>query len=336
MKLISIAIARICTCLTLFITAIALLSTYIDTQRPYLLEILSPFFPLYFACTIALSIIVLLTRRLRWLWFSLFCAAVLGVHVASWYLPTANAATTNSTPTQYRVMSTNLNVNNDDASKILTLTQQEQPDLAIFIEVSDSMAAQLDTLKQDFPFSTNQLTPYQPGAVIYSKYPLTDFSVKKFNTNNAVNLTVQSRIGNQPVSIVAIHPLPPITEEFFRSRNTVFDAVSAYVKQQKDPVILIGDFNVTMWSPSYKKLAEQTGLSNTREGIGILPTWPVNVADYFSTSLQPLTRFMQIPIDHCLASPDLSVTDMRIGAEVGSDHLPIVIDFSVPQADASR
>ena len=50
------------------------------------------------------------------------------------------------------------------------------------------------------------------------------------------------------------------------------------------------------------------------------PTWP---------TYNPL---LWIPIDHCLVSPEIIVTDRQIGPDVGSDHYPIVVDLQLPHA----
>jgi endonuclease/exonuclease/phosphatase (EEP) superfamily protein YafD len=86
------------------------------------------------------------------------------------------------------------------------------------------------------------------------------------------------------------------------------------------PKILVGDLNTSLWSPYYAHLIRQTGLDNARRGFGLLPTWPAYMP----------WPFLMIPIDHCLVSPDIGVIKMRTGRNIGSDHLPIVVDMVVP------
>ncbi|MEM9091133.1 MAG: endonuclease/exonuclease/phosphatase family protein [Cyanobacteria bacterium P01_F01_bin.53] len=322
------AVAAIsCTVLALGITAVAILSHHLGGI--FLFAVLSPFQMQYFVALLTLSAIALCLKRPRLILLTLFCAALLSAQIAPWYVPSLQSTAS----TSYRVLSANLNITNQRATKVLAWTEKEQPDLALFLEVNNVMAEKLEALKTVMPYSSNQAYPYQPGAVLYSKYPLTDAKIQKFNTNNAVNLTAQVQVKNkgkeQPISIVAIHPLPPMNRTFLKKRNTVFSAVGEYVKQQIDPVLLIGDFNVTMWSPHYRSLVHQTNLKNTRKGFGTLPTWPVNLSRYFTPTLGFLERFIQIPIDQCLVSPSLSVTGMHTGDNLGSDHLPIVIDLSL-------
>ncbi|MGC1308301.1 MAG: endonuclease/exonuclease/phosphatase family protein [Phormidesmis sp.] len=323
MKRVSAFISVGCALLVLGITTLAMLSSRIS--GPLLFEILCHFQMQYFGMVFFLSAIALWLKRSRLILLTLFCLALLSVQIIPWYFPPSQS----ETAANYRVMSTNLNVANSNATEVIKLTKKEQPDLALFIEVNDSMAKQLDTLKAVLPYSSNQLTPYQPGIVLYSKDPLTDLEIRKFDTNNAVNLTAHIQTKNRQLSIVAIHPLPPIRREFFDDRNKVFRAVSDYIQQQTDPVLLIGDFNTTMWSPFYQMLAYETGLKNTRKGLGTFPTWPANMSYHLTPKLNIFTKLFQIPIDQCLVSSSLDVVRMHTGSDVGSDHLPIVVDFSI-------
>jgi len=318
-----VVIAVGCALLALGITTIAMVSSLVS--GPLMFEILCHFQVQYFGLVLLLCAIAIWLKRSRLILLTLFCLAVLSAQVIPWYLPPAQS----SSVSNYRVMSTNLNVANNDATEVISLTQKEQPDLALFIEVNDSMAKQLDVLRTFLPYSSNQLTPYQPGAVLYSRDPLTDFEIRKFDTNNAVNLSVRVQTKRQRLSLIAIHPLPPIKRSFLDSRNKVFRSASDYIQQQTDPVVLIGDFNTTMWSPFYRALVSETGLKNTRRGLGTLPTWPANLSYHLTPKLNIFTRLFQIPIDQCLASPSLNVVEMHTGTDVGSDHLPIVINFSI-------
>lgn len=77
-----------------------------------------------------------------------------------------------------------------------------------------------------------------------------------------------------------------------------------------------GDLNVTMWSSNYSKLIADSGLANSRKGFGILATWPM----FF-----PL---LSIPLDHCLVSPGIGINACRSGPDIGSDHLPLIVELA--------
>jgi endonuclease/exonuclease/phosphatase (EEP) superfamily protein YafD len=127
------------------------------------------------------------------------------------------------------------------------------------------------------------------------------------------DITVRDRI----VSLVATHPVPPLNDEYFSSHNSQMNDIADYVRQLGNESIVMGDLNMSMWSPYYRKFIDRSNLRNTRQGFGIQPSWPTNL---------PL---LPIPIDHCLIIPNIKVSNNRIGKDIGSDHYPIVTDLLV-------
>ena len=89
------------------------------------------------------------------------------------------------------------------------------------------------------------------------------------------------------------------------------------VKQQKHPALLIGDLNTTPWSSHFTQVGSDSGLKNSMKGFGFQPSWPVNHC------------FLRIPLDHVLHSPEITIHNRMIGGEVGSDHFPVIVDFSM-------
>lgn len=118
---------------------------------------------------------------------------------------------------------------------------------------------------------------------------------------------------------MAAHPHVPIRKTVFKLRNQQLAELGDYVAQIKTPVVVVGDLNITMWSPYYQRFVRQTGLRNARYGFGILPTWPTII---------PL---LYIPIDHFMVSPEIQVVNLRTGDRVGSDHLPLITDLAIAE-----
>jgi endonuclease/exonuclease/phosphatase (EEP) superfamily protein YafD len=85
---------------------------------------------------------------------------------------------------------------------------------------------------------------------------------------------------------------------------------------KKGPVLLLGDLNVTPWNRHFRLLLERTGLRDSSRGRGVQPTWPAG------------SLLFAIPLDHGLHSPDIAILQRRIGGDVGSDHLPVIIDVA--------
>jgi endonuclease/exonuclease/phosphatase (EEP) superfamily protein YafD len=88
-------------------------------------------------------------------------------------------------------------------------------------------------------------------------------------------------------------------------------------RKRTGALVLLGDLNTTSWSPHFRDLINTAGLKDSRAGFGIQPTWPAG------------TPPLWIPLDHCLVSPEIKVHDRRVGPNVGSDHFPVIVEFSL-------
>jgi endonuclease/exonuclease/phosphatase (EEP) superfamily protein YafD len=96
-------------------------------------------------------------------------------------------------------------------------------------------------------------------------------------------------------------------------------AVAERVRSVEEPLVVMGDFNTTPWSRLFAGLVGRTGLCDSRAGFGIQASFPSDM---------PVVR---IPIDHLLASCSIGVRARRIGPQVGSDHLPVIVDLTIPR-----
>lgn len=286
------------------------------------LEIFSHFQAQYFVVALLLLGLLLLTRRRPPVWIGLFCCAVLAVQIVPWYLPPRSLLS--QPEPNLRVLVANINTQNRSYANVINLVRQEKPDLAVFMEVDDTWAEQFEAFSDLLPYSFGQAKPYNLGLLVYSRQPLVDSQIEFFGVEKNVSVVGKLAIAGQTISLVATHPYPPAKSSFFHLRNKQLDAIAQYLQTVKDPVVMVGDLNITMWSPYYKRFVNRTGLKNARAGFGILPTWPVRNA-FFQTPLP--TWMLSIPIDHCLLSPKLKAVDVRTGAETGSDHRPLIVDL---------
>ena len=139
-----------------------------------------------------------------------------------------------------------------------------------------------------------------------------------------IQIRVKRRIslpssGDEWFTMIATHPVPPQGRIGSDVRNAQFAELGRLVPTIETPVVLVGDLNATPWSHHYRRLIRETGLVNASCGQGVRPTWP---------AVFPAP--MRIPIDHCLCSEEFTVVKTHVGRDVGSDHLPLIVDLRVP------
>ncbi len=280
----------------------------------------------YFWAAALCAIVLAAQRRWRALVPAAVAAALSGVAVFPYAAPVhgpGGAAHAGPAPdgTSLRLLLANVHYSNADHERVLRLVGETRPDVFIAQEVSGRWMEALGALRADYPYVVGKPLQGVFGVVAFSRVPLLDSTVTYDGSGDRPTLVLRMAAGASPLSIVATHPLQPLSPRWFPKRNEQLAAVGDLVAGLPGPVILIGDLNTTMWSPWYARLTATTGLRNARAGRGILPSWP--------TSLPALFR---IPIDQCLVGDGVTVRDVRLGPEIGSDHLPLVVDVVMTDA----
>ena len=288
---------------------------------PHVIELLSHFQQQYLILCLALLGGLVLTRRWILVGIGGILTLLLSVQIIPWYLSPPLQVLTQSLdhPADLRVLLANVNTRNPSPELVIRLAQQENPDILLLMEVSETWIAPLGVLEDQLPYSF-----FRTGNFLLSRYPLQDPYADAFGTTGTATLLAQITPQGQPITLVGSHPWPPLRPDLFHSRNRHLDGIAQTIRSISTPVILMGDINITPWSPYYRRLISLTGLTNTRLGFGILPSWPTT-----KTFPLGLSAILQLPIDHCLVSPEFETLDIRIGPEIGSDHWPVIVDLAL-------
>jgi endonuclease/exonuclease/phosphatase (EEP) superfamily protein YafD len=241
------------------------------------------------------------------------------VLVVPWYLPPARAP---ATAPQYpvKILFANVEDANENFSALISLVSEENPQVVIIQEATESWIERLAVLQERFPYGKVLPRPGNAGIALYSRIPVEHFEVISLGSRRAPVLLARLTGDGGVLSLVTVQPRPPLRRHDFRQRNEQLREAAALVQALPAPKILVGDLNTSLWSPYYAHLVRHTGLYNARQGFGVLPTWP---------AFMPVP-VLRIPIDHCLVSPDIGVLTMRTGRPIGSDHLPIIVDMVIP------
>ena len=310
-----------------FITALGLFTSQYGWTLS--LEVFSHFQLQYLIVSLFLLTLLTLTRRRFLILVGLFCCAAISVQIVPWYLPLAPQQS--SSPGDLRILLANVNSQNQQYERVLALVRRERPDLAVFMEVDDTWVERLNTLQTNLlPYSSGPTNSQNLGLIVYSRYRLDNTEIKRFDTETNSSIVGQFNFGATAIAFTAIHPPPPAKESLFHSRNRQRDLVGKYVQTLSKPVLVLGDFNTTMWSPYYRRFIRQTGLKNTRRGFGVLPSWPTKGSYVPGLSRFPdwMPLLLSIPIDHCLTSAEFQAANIRTGPNIGSDHHPVIVDLT--------
>jgi len=212
------------------------------------------------------------------------------------------------------------NKRHDDIIADLT---SRNPDVIAVVELGSVLATALSTeISAEFPYAL--IRPQDSGNFgigLFSKYPLRDQDVFELNLPiESIAATVT--IAGQDYRIFATHPLPPMGPSAYANRNLhleqLADRIDTFRTQSpQTPVVLVGDLNLTPWSPLFADLEQSSGLHHVCERLGVTPTW---------------YRFPSFPfglvLDHGLISEQLHCLSHVVGPDIGSDHRSITLTLS--------
>lgn len=217
---------------------------------------------------------------------------------------------------RHRVMLININSESGQARLILEAIRAEDPEIVVLEEVTASWMRVLSGLTNRLPYRVASPRADNFGVALFSKYPLLTQNILFLGEAQVPTILASVKMDDRVLEIMATHPLPPVDGTRAALRNEQLDRIADCIKG-RSPLLLLGDLNVTPWSPYFQRFIEQSGLHDSARGFGFQPSWPT----HFS--------LLGIPIDHCLHSREIYITNRRVGPNVGSDHFPVIIDFSL-------
>jgi endonuclease/exonuclease/phosphatase (EEP) superfamily protein YafD len=272
-----------------------------------------------------------LIRSRIWLIISLICVLLNLSEILPWYFPAGQTATA-ATGQTIRLFSFNVKYANKRYATAIAYVRQEQPTVAAFMEILPPWNQELQTLQDILPY---HVSAEDFNIEVYSAFPLDNVMLQAYGHKRGL-VSADMQIGNQLVKLIANHAESQTFsgETGFKFRNQhLIEGIGDYVQSLNTPVIVMGDLNITMWSVYYKEMIRRSRLHNAQIGFGITPTAarpPKPLLKFY----RPWTRrkhWLGVPVDHCLVSPEIKITQFRTGRDIASDHLPIIVDAIVPQ-----
>lgn len=201
--------------------------------------------------------------------------------------------------------------------RVLRYVREAAPDLIVFLEVTPAWLGALRGL--------GDVLPYQVQAgelLVASRLPLTGLRVVPLGPADTRAILVRTQHGAESLTVIGTHTNWPLGPGIAASRNGELTALAALARSVDGPLVILGDLNVTPFSPVFSFLLSRGRLADCSAGRGWHPTWPA----WFPP--------LYLQIDHCLVGPGVGVAGLRTGPYVGSDHYPLEVTV-VPVEAAS-
>ena len=224
----------------------------------------------------------------------------------------------------YRFLQANILQINQSYSKVMELIHTFEPDFILLIETNHRWDRALDEIRSLYPYENVALREDNYGLSLFSRIPFAEAEVITIGEKPLPTLVVKLQLDGAYLTMIGTHPPPPKGKQNANFRNMHLKELSSFVRSIEGKVILCGDLNITRWSPFFQEFLKESDLKDSAMGFGYQPTWPTDLPIFL------------IPIDHCLVSTGISVINRRIGPKIGSDHYPIIFEFSEKERQEAK
>jgi vancomycin resistance protein VanJ len=283
--------------------------------------------------------LLLLVAILRRHWLVLAALALptlyFGGVYAPLFVPRTSEAATDAT---LRVATWNLYGRETGFEPVLGVIRRIDADVIALQEVSMGAANVLEgELATQYPFRAMHPVPGNEiaGQALLSKFPITEDQFWMMGLGQQRSVLT---IGTRRITVFNLHPPMPFGRGRWvpynpTARDQVVDDALGRAANDPNPIVLLGDFNLTDANVPYRRVTERFVDAWRVAGFGLGATWPAlwDEPDY---PKQGPARFVLAPvsrIDYVFHSPSIRTRQIRVwpyGA--GSDHRPVVADLALP------
>lgn len=215
-----------------------------------------------------------------------------------------------------RVLLLNVRTESSSFDQVRQLLADEQPDLIGLVEVDKRWVDGVAPALTGYAGRIEAPRWDNFGVALYARGEIAGTTEELGNALPSV--VAELSIRDARLRVILVHPPPPISAAALAAQDDEVVAIARRV-DDREPTIVMGDFNATPWSRPFVDLQARSGLCDSRAGFGVQASFPVASA------------VLRIPIDHLLVSCGIGVPDRRIGRDVGSDHLPVILHLVVPR-----
>jgi endonuclease/exonuclease/phosphatase (EEP) superfamily protein YafD len=228
-----------------------------------------------------------------------------------------------------RLMTHNLFGRNYEMELVTAVIAREDPDIIALQEYFGGQASELHPMISGrYPYYARCKGGKRANIGVYAKFPFTETMSAgacpedAYGSQRTAHITAAFTLEDgQQFTVVTTHLDWPVPIERQRAELTELTEVIADID---GPLIVVGDFNSTPWSYTLRQFEDGAGLTRHTRNLVTFPAIWYYLGDWRATL--PI-----LPLDHAMSKGELAVHSVRVGERTGSDHLPIIVEFSLPR-----
>lgn len=244
-------------------------------------------------------------------------------------VPPASSASEAATPGRtISVITNNVFCGNWDRNGLVSWLRSRPADVVVLQEVPRYVNRLIADTSEAYPYSARIVSDrgMEPlvlgacqGIILLSRFPISSSTVYHPIEDAWPALLAGLDVDEGlHVSLAIVHAADPISADGLRRRDQFFNHLAARLNTARGPLIVLGDFNATPYTPAIRAFAADAGLTAS-------PWSPATYPSNFGT--------LGIGIDHVLVR-DATVLHLAPLPAIGSDHRPLFASISLPLVSA--
>ncbi|MDQ7027161.1 MAG: endonuclease/exonuclease/phosphatase family protein [Anaerolineae bacterium] len=227
--------------------------------------------------------------------------------------------------TSLKIISFNMFPENQRLDDVTTWLLAQDADVIGLQEIG----VDLPLLADEYPYFVSQ--DVVNGQALFSRYP-----IQMTETVQLGDIPQQRHLLNingLPVVLYNLHLYMPLNEDesqtlFLRydesRRNRQINELLTFIAGENQPTIVMGDFNMSEFSPIYGRLNARLHDAYRVTSWGLGQTWPGGASEELGDNFPPLFR-----LDYVWYTDGIQALEAQVGSRLGSDHLPLIVNLDI-------
>ena len=232
-------------------------------------------------------------------------------------LPWHQASITRDAVPTLRLLAINTWHENESLETLRRYIARADADVVVLSEFGPNKRELLARLKRRYPYQVSCAEEWACSQALISRIKFHDSGSRMPDLEGPPLVWAEFRFGESQtnkLTVFGTHIYRPSRR--FDWHRAQLAGLARIVQRTEGAIVVAGDFNMTRLSQSFTDFSIESNLHVPSRPLASWPAWPL-----------PLP---QVQFDHVFVSRDIDVLQQRIGALVGSDHLPLWSAIRLP------
>lgn len=201
----------------------------------------------------------------------------------------------------------NVKFDSENQEQVIATIQELKPDVVVLLEVTGTWEKPLKELERLYPADLFEFRADPFGIAFLTRLPVVESKLEDYSGYELLSTLATLEFAGEKITVIGTHPPPPVANTLAEVSDWHLRDLAKDIVRRKEPVLVIGDFNMAPGLVNYGKFLKASELRSA--GNPWKPTWSV-----FKLPI------LGVRMDHHFVSDQWKTVRTKVGQFDGSDH----------------